>query len=98
MLCDLRCPVHEPLETEPNVMHHASLRDLDFVTVPRTCYSTAGLPYIRWARVGMPKIPQAVINSVFFLFADEETARSGADPGGTGFHSLCSFHKGPNWT
>jgi hypothetical protein len=53
--------------------------------VPLTRRSTRGLPYQQWVRVGMPKIPENVIQSVFYLYASKKDALAGVDPGGTGF-------------
>lgn len=33
----------------------------------------------------MPKIPQQILESVFFLYANAENAREGINAGGTGF-------------
>jgi hypothetical protein len=44
-----------------------------------------GVPQTAWTPVGMPKIPDRVINSVFYLFASREEALSGKNPGGSGF-------------
>jgi hypothetical protein len=47
--------------------------------------STRGVPYEQWIRVGMPKIPESVLQSIFYLYANEEDAKAGENPGGTGF-------------
>ncbi|MGB8898456.1 MAG: serine protease [Methylocella sp.] len=65
--------------------HQVSFYDLEFERVPVEFKSMCGVPQIRLARVGMPHIPQNVINSVFYLYASREDAESGRDPGGTGF-------------
>ena len=59
--------------------------DLEFQRIAVPFRSTAGVPQTRWLRVGMPYIPQNVINSVFYLYASVDDARAGRDPGGTGF-------------
>jgi hypothetical protein len=66
-------------------MRHICLQDLDFRQVPLTRRSMRGVPYRQWVRVGMPRIPANVIQSVFYLYASEEDARAGVNPGGTGF-------------
>ena len=66
-------------------MHHVTIHDLKFAAIPYCWYSSSGLPYTRWARVGMPKIPRTVIDTIFFLFRDREAAERGDNPGGTGF-------------
>jgi hypothetical protein len=66
-------------------MRSICLQDLDFRQVPLTRRSTRGVPYQQWVRIGMPRIPANVIQSVFYLYASEEDARAGINPGGTGF-------------
>lgn len=61
------------------------LHDLDFDEVPILWHSTKGSHYTRWVKVGMPRIPERVIKSVFFLYKDVDDAKAGRDPGGTGF-------------
>jgi len=51
----------------------------------RRVEATAGvLAYAYWERV-MPRIPDVLLESVVYLFADESGARSGHGAGGTGF-------------
>lgn len=41
--------------------------------------------HIKYLRVGMPRIPQHVIRSVFYLYENVDDAKAGRNPGGTGF-------------
>lgn len=66
-------------------LHVISWWDLDFDRVPVDFRSTSGVPQTKWLKVGMPRIPQAVVNVVFYLYASVEEARRGEKPGGTGF-------------
>jgi hypothetical protein len=66
-------------------MRSICLEDLDFPRIAIPALSERGVPYERWARVGMPRIPQNVIDSVFYLYRTREDAKAGRDPGGTGF-------------
>jgi len=61
------------------------LQDLEFEQVPITCLSSQGFSYRRWLRIGMPKIPQPVLECVFYLYKDADDARAGKNAGGTGF-------------
>jgi hypothetical protein len=67
------------------MLHDISWHDLEFERIPVECHSTAGVPYTRWVKVGMPRIPQNVINGVFYLYADRADAETGRNPAGTGF-------------
>jgi hypothetical protein len=58
---------------------------LDFDRLPVQCRSTAGAPYTRWVRVGMPRIPPKIVDNVFYLYRTAEDAKSGRNPGGSGF-------------
>jgi hypothetical protein len=71
-------------EKDPN-MRSICLQDLDFREVPLTRRSMRGVPYQQWIRVGMPRIPESVVKSVFYLYASKEDALAGRNPGGTGF-------------
>ena len=62
-----------------------SFTDLIFSKARVLCYSSAGTPYYRTVRFGMPRIPPLVLNSVFFLYKTEEDAKAGSEVGGTGF-------------
>ncbi len=76
-------------------MRPIALADLEFDRVRVDCRSATGFGYSRWLRVGMPRIPDEVIASVFFLYASREDALAGRNPGGTGF----VVHTGQNvWT
>jgi hypothetical protein len=61
------------------------LQDLDFREIQLTRCSTSGAAYQQWVRVGMPKIRENVIRSVFYLYATEKDALAGENPGATGF-------------
>src|ERR1700730_10149747 len=61
------------------------LHDLDFRQIPLVCRSACGAPYQKWVRVGMPKIPERIIRSVFYLYSNEDNALAGREPKGTGF-------------
>jgi Trypsin-like peptidase domain len=67
------------------MLHDLSIWDLEFLRVPVTDYTARGFPFERWIRVGMPRIPPQVINSVFYLYRTRADAKAGKDPGGTGF-------------
>lgn len=62
-----------------------SLRDLEFERRWIEGLSSAGKRITRLVRVGMPKIPQYVLDCVFFLYRDRDAAEAGRDPKGTGF-------------
>lgn len=61
--------------------------DVPFERVPVVAYSSSGLPYTRWATYGMPKLGeyQYLLDIVFFLYPNEDSARAGEHAGGTGF-------------
>lgn len=65
----------------------ASMRDdsvrrgVDFDEVAITCHSSLGTPYLRWVKVGVPKINQELIDSTFFLYENA----AGRNAQGTGF-------------
>ena len=61
------------------------LHDLDFDEIEIPCQSTRGSTYFRKVRVGMPRIPQTIIDSVFYLYENKSDAEKGINPGGTGF-------------
>lgn len=73
----------------PNVTSVASarvaFRDLEFARVAIRCYSSRGTSFTKPLPVGMPRIPQKILDCVCYLYADEEHARSGRNFGGTGF-------------
>ena len=88
-------------------MHVIGLHDLDFDIVPIERLSTRGFPYVLWQRIGMPRISEHTLDSVFFLYASVDDALAGRNPGGSGFvvsvgaklwTGLPSFHYGvTNW-
>jgi hypothetical protein len=49
------------------------------------CRSSAGTRYMRTIPVGMPKISSDLLDTVVYLYRDEEEAKAGKDFGGTGF-------------
>ena len=67
----------------------APIRPLDvpFGRAPVLVRSSSGLPYLRWVTHGMPKLGeyQYLLDVVFFLYPDEDSARQGKKAGGTGF-------------
>jgi hypothetical protein len=71
------------------------LHDLDFDEIPIEGRTTRGMPYRQWVRVGMPRIPQRVIDSIFYLYESREDAEAGRNPGGTGFIVLDHIPRAP---
>jgi hypothetical protein len=69
------------------------IHDLEFEKTPVQCLSTKGHPYTKWVRIGMPRIPQEILDSVFFLYRSKEDAVNGVDAGGTGFVVSYQDHK-----
>jgi hypothetical protein len=68
------------------MIYSLTSHDLDFEhTLPIRFYSERGVPQTYWAPVGMPRIPQNIINGVFYLYRDRADALAGLNPGGTGF-------------
>ena len=65
--------------------HRISLHDLGFARVPAEFFSERGVPQTKWVRVGMPLIPQNVIDGTFYLYRTREHALAGKHPGGSGF-------------
>jgi hypothetical protein len=59
--------------------------DLEFERVSVPFKSTRGVAQHRLVRVGMPRIPQRVINSTFYLYDSVGDAQLGRTPRGTGF-------------
>ena len=68
-----------------NIQRQITYRDLQFEQVPITMHSLGGTKYTRWVDIGMPKIPETLINSVFYLYNTKEDALNGSNYGGTGF-------------
>ena len=62
-----------------------SVHDLEFDKVQKLCYSSRGTPYTRWINTGMPRIPDGMLESVFFLYKNIEDAKNSTNSGGTGF-------------
>lgn len=44
----------------------------------------------------MPKIPQSIVHTIFFIFRDKQAAELGKDPGGTGFIVAVPSERDPN--
>lgn len=66
-------------------MPEIRLNSLDFDRVFVDAYSLTGTRFKRWERVGMPRIPQNVMDGVVFLYESEADATAGTNPQGTGF-------------
>ncbi len=62
-----------------------SFADLEFRRVDVRDRSTQGTPFIRSVPVGMPRIPDKLLDNVFYLYKYEDDARIGEGYGGTGF-------------
>jgi hypothetical protein len=59
--------------------------DLDFRRVSVWDRSSAGTPFLRSVPVGMPRIPDRLLDNVFYLYASKADAHAGERCGGTGF-------------
>jgi hypothetical protein len=57
----------------------------DFDRFPVPAWSSAGTRYTRWLRCGVPKIPDAALRAVVYLYKSREDAETGKPFGGTGF-------------
>lgn len=66
-------------------MQGISFGFLDFQRIPVERMSVSGHPYTVWTPIGMPRIPDNIIDSSFFLYANHNDAEKGINPGGTGF-------------
>jgi hypothetical protein len=63
-----------------------NLREVEFADQRRfTRYSNNGTPYTVLRGVGMPKIPDQLLESTFYLYSDKQSALDGVKSGGTGF-------------
>jgi hypothetical protein len=60
-------------------------KDLQFEQVPIIMHSSQGTKYRRWVDIGMPRIPDAILQHVFYLYKSKEDALKGSKYGGTGF-------------
>jgi hypothetical protein len=67
------------------MLHEISYHDLEFERVPVEFHSMRGVAQTHLARVGMPLIPQNVVNGVFYLYRSKADAEDSKNPGGTGF-------------
>jgi len=70
------------------------LQDLDFDEIRVEFRAKCGSPYFRKLKVGMPRISQEIIDSVFYLYPTEKDAEAGTNPGGTGFVVCMENHDG----
>lgn len=69
-----------------------------FKQAPLLCHTDSGLPYTRWVAYGMPQLGQYqhLLDTVFFLYPSEGSARAGEDAGGTGFFVAVPSKTFPN--
>jgi hypothetical protein len=81
-----------PLPEQAASTWEPSIHDLDFDRVPVECLSSSGCAYTRWVRIGMPRIPPNILDSVFFLYRTADDALAGRNPGGTGFVAAHGMH------
>ncbi len=61
------------------------IADLEFKRIPVNCLASNGNSFVKWKRVGMPKIKQDFIECVFYLYLDRESAEQGLSPKASGF-------------
>lgn len=59
--------------------------DLEFEKIPFTAYSSCGTPYTRYRSVGVPRIPDKLLDNAFYLYKSKKQAEKGSEFGGTGF-------------
>jgi hypothetical protein len=71
-------------------------RDLRFETVPVYRYSSLGTPFVVEVPIGMPRIPPAALDCVFYLYPSEDAAKEGRDFGGSGFFVGVPSERFPN--
>jgi len=62
-----------------------TFRELQFQRVAVECRSARGVPYSRWASVGVPAIPIQLLDCIGYLYPDRDRAALGKDYGGSGF-------------
>ena len=65
-----------------------AFNDLGFRKVAISAKSTRGTPYTRSVPIGMPRIPPKFLDSVCYMYENEERAIKGEEFGGTGFFVL----------
>lgn len=70
--------------------------DLQFRKVALERRSLLGIPYIKWVEVGMPSIPLAILDCVFYLYANKQDAEAGVRSGGVGFFVGVKSTTNPN--
>lgn len=75
----------EDVTAVPRCCDGISYQALGFDRVQLTQFSSRGTPYHRWVEVGMPRVDDAWIDCVCYLFRDEDDARNGSGFGGTAF-------------
>jgi hypothetical protein len=73
------------METQMRTGMGLSLGALDFDTLQVLAYSSGGSPFPRSIPVGMPRIPDNLLDNVFYLYRSGEEAQAGERSGGTGF-------------
>lgn len=71
--------------------------DLQFKRVPITMLSSGGTKYESWVDTGMPKIPEKVLDCVFYLYKNKKDAENGKKTGGTGFLVGVTSERFPNY-
>jgi hypothetical protein len=76
--------------------HLIGWADLKFNTRPVLKRSNLGTPYLCQEPYGMPRVPDQLLNGVFYLYASAEDARSGKNFGGTGFFVFFPERDGPS--
>ena len=67
------------------MIHDIELADLDFRRIPVESWTSSGVQFTRWVRVGMPRIPQDLVNGTFYLYRTREHALAGKEAAGSGF-------------
>jgi hypothetical protein len=76
-------------------MHLVDFSDLDFAKRKVRKRTNLGTQYERWEPFGMPRIPDQILNCVFYLYASEADAKAGKNFGGTGFFIFFPMFDGP---
>lgn len=59
--------------------------DLEFSKEYIVRYSSTGTPFLKAVLTGMPRLPDRYLDTAFYLYDNEDNARTGSDSGGTGF-------------
>jgi len=71
---------------------HSLEWDRQFIPAVSTC----GNAYDRWMPVGMPKIPDKLLDVAFYLYNSVDSAQKGENYGGTGFIASLPFQTDPS--